>query len=73
MQNDNTHGFVINCDIPNLRSRILLSVVLTADVLSFNITLTVGGVAQLVRASACHAEGREFESRHSRHSILDQF
>ncbi len=27
-----------------------------------------GGVAQLVRASACHAEGRGFESRHSRHS-----
>ena len=26
-----------------------------------------GGVAQLVRASACHAEGREFEPRHSRH------
>lgn len=26
-----------------------------------------GGVVQLVRTSACHAEGREFESRHSRH------
>tara|TARA_R110002012_G_scaffold94569_1_gene228869 strand:+ start:2613 stop:2819 length:207 start_codon:yes stop_codon:yes gene_type:complete len=26
-----------------------------------------GGVAQLVRASACHAEGRGFESLHSRH------
>ena len=25
-----------------------------------------GGVAQLVRASACHAEGRGFEPRHSR-------
>ena len=25
------------------------------------------GVAQLVRASACHAEGRGFEPRHSRH------
>ena len=28
---------------------------------------TKGGVAQLVRVSACHAEGREFDSRHSRH------
>lgn len=26
----------------------------------------VGGVAQLVRASACHAEGRESESRRPR-------
>ena len=26
-----------------------------------------GGVAQLVRASACHAEGRGFEPLHSRH------
>src|SRR6478609_11958081 len=32
-----------------------------------------GGVAQLVRASACHAEGRGFESRHSRHSQLRLF
>ena len=29
-----------------------------------------GGVAQLVRASACHAEGRGFKSRHSRHPTL---
>ena len=28
-----------------------------------------GGVAQLVRASACHAEGRGFESLHSRHQM----
>ena len=29
-----------------------------------------GGVAQLVRALACHARGRGFESRHSRHFFL---
>ena len=29
-----------------------------------------GGVAQLVRAIACHAIGRGFESLHSRHLIL---
>lgn len=29
-----------------------------------------GGVAQLVRVSACHAEGRGFESRHPRHVTL---
>ena len=31
----------------------------------------LGGVAQLVRAIACHAIGRGFESLHSRHIILD--
>ena len=29
-----------------------------------------GGVVQLVRTSACHAEGREFESRRSRHNTI---
>lgn len=33
------------------------------------IHIPCGGVAQLVRASACHAEGRGFKSRHSRHLI----
>ena len=30
-----------------------------------------GGVAQLVRVSACHAEGRGFEPRRSRHFLLE--
>ena len=30
-----------------------------------------GGVAQLVRAPACHAGGRRFEPGHSRHSLID--
>lgn len=29
-----------------------------------------GGVAQLVRVSACHAEGREFEPRRPRHVVI---
>ena len=35
--------------------------------------LPIGGVAQLVRALACHARGREFESRHSRHFLICLF
>ena len=34
---------------------------------SSSASLPHGGVAQLVRALACHARGRGFESRHSRH------
>ena len=36
---------------------------------NYHCCLSNGGVAQLVRALACHARGRGFESRHSRHSI----
>ena len=32
--------------------------------------LSDAGVAQLVRVPACHAGGREFKSRHSRHHLL---
>jgi hypothetical protein len=32
-----------------------------------------GGVAQLVRVPACHAGGRGFEPRHSRHFFKKEF
>ena len=32
--------------------------------------LNSGGVAQLVRAPACHAGGRRFKSGHSRHAAV---
>ena len=32
-----------------------------------------GGVAQLVRAPACHAGGRRFEPGHSRHLLFNTF
>ena len=39
---------------------------------SFTAHQNYGGVAQLVRAIACHAIGRGFESLHSRHQINEQ-
>lgn len=35
----------------------------------YKLHIQIGGVAQMVRVSACHAEGRGFESRHSRHNF----
>ena len=43
--------------------------VLLNCLIAMNPNKTSGGVVQLVRTSACHAEGREFESRLSRHNI----
>ncbi len=37
---------------------------------SFTAHQIMGGVAQLVRAIACHAIGRGFESLHSRHKFI---
>ncbi len=38
---------------------------------ALDFTYKSGGVVQLVRTSACHAEGREFESRRSRHFFIN--
>ena len=42
----------------------LIETILSIETLTYKFS---GGVAQLVRALACHARGRGFESRHSRH------
>ena len=49
-----------NAALITLRSRVRISPLLRRK--------KYGGVAQLVRASACHAEGRGFESRRSRNN-----
>ena len=41
----------------------------SSPIVTTNLITIVGGVAQLVRAPACHAGGREFDPRHSRHEL----
>jgi hypothetical protein len=52
-----------------LTKKAAVFVVHTDCLTAVKLDMTSGGVVQLVRTSACHAEGREFESRRSRHII----